>query len=130
MSSAIVSYTDRITKLLPTEFVGTYLAMTQVAQQSSLTWRQPLLIMCLVVCLFLIPIYLKQVKKIDSFRYRIVVTLSFLVWVYALGDVFEPGQWIRYNLYNPSIGAGLMILWGLVPLVMDIDPEKMVNNEN
>lgn len=127
--SAVMGYTDRITKLLPTEFVGAYLAVTQVVK-NDLDWSQPLLLVCLLVCLFSIPIYLKRIKKINDLRYRVVVTLSFLVWAYALGDVFEPGPVIRYDLYYPSVGAVLMIIWGLVPLVLDIDPERLSSNDN
>ena len=121
--SNIANYTDRITRILPTEFVGVYLAVTQVVKED-IDLRQPLLFVSLVVCLVLIPFFLFRIKKITSLRHHVVVLLSFLVWAYALGDAFQPGAWISYDLYRPSIGTVLLVVWGLVPLVLDAGSKK------
>ena len=120
MATTVANYADRITRILPTEFVGAYLAVTQIVKDE-LALRQPLLLICLVVCLILIPIFLIRVKGIIDRHHHFVVAMSFLVWAYALGDVFQPGPWIPYDMYHPSLGAALMVIWGLVPLVLDIE---------
>ena len=127
--STVANYTDRITRILPTEFIAAYLAVTQIAQDD-LALRQPLLIVCLLVCLLLIPMFLTRIKGITDRRHHFVVTMSFLVWAYALGDVFQPGLWIPYDLYHPRVGAALMVVWGLVPLVLDIDAGSGGGNDS
>ena len=122
-AGTISSYTDRITRILPTEFVAAYLAVTQVVKED-LAWRQPLLLSSLVVCLVLIPLFLVNIKGIKDHRHILVVAFSFVVWAYALGDAFQPGSWIRLDLYRPVVGAVLLIVWGLVPLVLGVEEEK------
>ena len=120
MAGTVANYADRITRILPTEFVGTYLAVTQIVKDD-LALRQPVLLFCLVVCLALIPQFLARVKSIADRRHHLVVAMSFLIWAYALGDVFQPGRLIPYDLYHPRLGAALLVIWGLVPLVLAID---------
>ena len=119
------NYTDRITRILPTEFVATYLTVTQIVRDD-LTLRQPLLLLCLVACLILIPIFLNRIKKNNDRRHHVIVMLSFLIWAYALGDAFEPGSLIPFDLYRTSLGAALLVVWGLVPLALDVDRETEV----
>ena len=119
----ISNYTERITKLLPTEFVAAYLAITQLVKEE-LTLRQPLLLVCLGVCFLLIPLFLIKVKGITDRLHIFVVVLSFVIWAYALGDAFQPGSWIAFDLYRPAVGAGLLIIWSLVPLALGVGGEK------
>ena len=121
------TYTDRIGRLLPTEFVGAYLTVTQTVRDS-LDLRQPVLLLCLVVCLIVIPVYLSRVKGINNRSHQIVVALSFLVWAYALGDAFQPGSWLSYNLYHPILGTAALVIWGLVPLGLNIGSENEVTH--
>ena len=123
VATTVSTYTDRITQILPTEFVGAYLALTQVVK-NDLQSRQPSLLICLAVSVILIPLFLHRIKGITDMRHSIVVVLSFLIWAYALGDAFQPGSLIPYDLYRPSIGAGLLIVWGLVPVVLNIGEEN------
>lgn len=118
------TYSDRITKILPAEFVGVYLTATQIVNAGDLESRQPSLLICLAFCLLLIPIYMSRIKGITDRRHQCVIALSFLVWAYALGDAFQPGAWIQRDLYNPVFGAVFLVVWGLVPLVLDIRPEE------
>ena len=118
-SSSSSSYTDRITRILPTEFVATYLTVTQLVK-GDLELRQPLLLICLAACLVLIPISLCR-KGIKAPRYHCIVILSFVVWAYALGDAFQPGSWISFDLYRPILGAGFLVIWALVPTVVGLE---------
>ena len=118
-------YTDRITSILPTEFVGVYLTVTQIVKED-LGMRQPLLLLALAACLALIPVFLKRIKGISERRHHVVVLLSFLVWAYALGDAFQPGAWIPYDLYFPSLGTVLLVVWGLVPFVLNMESTEEV----
>lgn len=121
-----INYTDRLDRLLPTEFVATYLGVTQLVTDN-LAWRQPLLLSSLVVCLILIPVMLYK-KGVNDIRHYFAVCFSFLAWAYALGDAFQPGAWIEYDLYVPVVGAVLMVLWALVATVLDIKPKDGANN--
>ena len=124
------TYPDRIGKLLPAEFVGAYLLVTQTVRES-LALRQPVLFLFLIVSFLAIPTYLRRVKGINKRSDRVVVTLSFLVWAYALGDAFQPGSWVTYNLYQPILGTAFLIIWGLVPLALNIDSlNETTNDEN
>ena len=124
------TYPDRIGKLLPAEFVGAYLLVTQTVRES-LDLRQPVLFLFLIVSFLAIPTYLRRVKGINKRSDRAVVTLSFLVWAYALGDAFQPGSWVSYNLYQPILGTAFLIIWGLVPLALNIDSlNETTNDEN
>ncbi|MDE0179475.1 MAG: hypothetical protein OXP36_12885 [Gammaproteobacteria bacterium] len=123
-ANAATTYSDRITKLLPAEFVGVYLTATQIVNAGDLGSRQPSLLICLALCLLLIPVYMSRIKGITDRSHQCVIALSFLVWAYALGDAFQPGAWIQRDLYNPVFGAVLLAVWGLVPLVLDIGPRR------
>ena len=123
MNSAISNYTDRITRILPTEFVAAYLAVTQIVKEE-LALRQPLLLLCLAVFIVMIPLFLVMIKGIKNPLHIAVVVLSFIVWAYALGDAFQPGSWIELDLYRPTVGVVLLIVWGLVPLVLGIALEE------
>ncbi len=81
----VSDYTDHIAKILPTEFVAVYLAVTQFANLGDHALRQPLLLVCLGVFFVLIPLFLIKVKGIKDYMHISIVVLSFLVWAYALG---------------------------------------------
>ena len=123
----VANYAARITRILPTEFVGAYLTVTQVVRHN-LDFRQPALLLSLFVCLFLIPTFLTRIKGINNRQHHRVVQISFLVWVYALGDLFQPGRLLPYDLYHPELGTVLLVLWGLVPLVLHIEPHAEVQD--
>ena len=106
--ATISNRTDRITKILPAEFVSAYLVVTQMVK-ANLALSQPLLLSCLVVFSVLIPLFLVKIKKIKDFLHIVLVDLSFMVWAYALGDAFQPGSWIRLDLHYPVAGAVLLV---------------------
>lgn len=120
------NYTDPLTRFLPTEFIATYLGVTQLVSDS-VDLRQPLLLLSILVCLVLIPIFLWR-KGINDIRHHLAVVLSFLLWVYALGDAFQPGPWIPLDLHVPRVAGVLMVLWGLVSTILDIGSEE--GNDN
>ena len=119
----ISEYTDRVARILPIEFVAVYLTVSQLVREENM-WRQKVLLVTLVICLILIPVYLIRVKKIKTPDHVVLVVLSYLVWTYSLGDAFKTGPWIRYELYDPVIGTAAMVVWGLVPLALNIGERK------
>jgi hypothetical protein len=116
----ISDYTDRVARILPIEFVAVYLTVSQLVLTENL-WRQKVLLVTLAICLLLIPVYLIRVKKIKTPGHVALVVLSFLVWTYSLGHAFKTGPWIPYELYNPVIGTAAMVVWGLVPMALNIE---------
>ena len=118
------NYQDRLLKLIPAEFIGLYVAVSQlVANEPSL--RQPVLICIVVGFVVLIPVYLYFVQGIRRAGQLLVTSASFLVWAYSLGDAFQPGPWIQSNLFVPVIGSIAIVLWtGLMPLFFAFDPAQ------
>lgn len=111
------SYTDRLVKLLPIEFVTAYVAITQASQSSDIL--QPILLCTTTFFIILIPIYLIFIQHINSIFQIIITTLSFVVWSYSLGDAFRFGPWITTNLYDETIASVLLILWtSIVPILL------------
>ena len=115
------NYQDRLLKLIPAEFIGLYVAVSQlVADEPSL--RQPVLVCVIVAFVILIPVYLYFVQGIRGAGQLLVTSASFLVWTYSLGDAFQPGPWIQSNLFLPAIGSIAIVLWtGLIPLFFSYD---------
>lgn len=122
----ISNYTDRMTQLLPGEFVAVYLSATQLVR-TELSLRQPILLCLIAVFLVLIPLFLFRLKGVRDRTRIIMVTASFLVWAYALGDAFQPGLWLQANLHNATVGAVLLLVWSLVlPLVSGVAGDRSV----
>jgi hypothetical protein len=110
------SYSDRLLKLVPAEFVTAYVAATQ-AVQSQTALRQPVLLTLVVVFALLIPIYLFKFQGVTSRMQIAMTTLSFLIWTYTLGDAFQTGPWMPTDLFIPEIASIMLVLWTvIVPL--------------
>ena len=121
--SATNSYTDKLLKLVPAEFVSLYLAAkTPIPDDSFLL--QPILLSTALVLAVLIPVYLHRVHKVTDKLQIAMTTTAFLVWTYTLGDAYEPGQWIPYDLYVPEIASvALLFSTGLPPLFLQAKGE-------
>lgn len=116
--SAISTASSRITAMLPADIVAAYVAITQ-AVSADLELRQPVLLCTLGMFAFGLPWYSRKFKGITTTRHLAGVTLSFVVWAYALGDAFQPGTWIAMDLHRPAIASVLLILWGVGAALFD-----------
>lgn len=116
------TYTDKLLKLVPAEFVSFYLAVSQVVPRDS-DLRQEVLISTTVLFLLLIPIYLTKVQGVTDRRQIALTMTTFFVWTYSLGDAYiNGGSWITYDIYRPEIGAAaLLVCTGLLPVLTQSD---------
>jgi len=104
------TYSDRLLKLIPVEFIATYLAISQIASVD-LALRQPILLFVIVLFAVLIPTYLYRVHSVTSRLQMAMTTISFLVWTYTLGDAFKRGPLLPVDVYHPIVASTALVLW-------------------
>lgn len=107
------NYFDRVAKYVPAEIVGAYVAGQGVivassgAGTSTRKWAFGVLAVVLAV---LTPLYLRQLAGVGTpwGMQAAVATVSFLIWVYALGLL--P---IEFGVYNALAGSLVLILFSV-----------------
>lgn len=110
-------YVDRLFKYIPAELVAGYIFVTGVLKQltnageiRTLQWS-----LFLVFCI-LTPLYLWRIQKVKKVLQHVISTLSFIVWVFALG-----GPFALYGWYNPVYGQILLPVFTLVVAVWEAE---------
>jgi hypothetical protein len=108
-------YWDRLKNLIPTEVSAIYIAGQGVIPQGEKVG----LVVWAVLCLgFTILFMSRQTKKIEGqpdvtcpidWTHVTISSISFVLWVYALGGPFSD-----YGLYIPWIGTLLILGWTFV----------------
>ncbi len=96
-------YKGKLLKLIPSEIVAAYLAIQGFVPEESAKWGLTILS---VVLLIITPLYLKFVQNVAKNAQVIVSTLSFVVWVYALG-----GPFAIWNIHEAWIASVILLLW-------------------
>ena len=119
-SGAVSNYTEAVTKLIPGEVVAAYLAGKAVLQAGTpppgTGWWFGWTVFCLVVVFGL-----RRWMTSDNaagvpaeWSAVIISTLSFLVWVYSYGDVFQ-----MLDLWSKVGSALVLIGWTIAsPLLL------------
>lgn len=108
------NYTDRLVRLLPAEFVSIYVATTAI-MAGDLALRQPVLLAMVGLFVVLIPFYLVKTQGVKSVWQIVVTEGAFLVWTYTLGDAYQAGRIITWDVHNPKIAAVLLLLVTGIP---------------
>lgn len=104
-------YKDRLLKLIPSEIVAAYVILAGIIPQDRAKWGT---LIVSVVLTILVPFYLRKIQNVQLSSQIIVITISFIVWLYSLGGPFEP-----WGFYESWIGSVILILWTLIiPLVV------------
>lgn len=126
-------FADRLFKLVPTEIVATYTALSGVVgldptpnapAPDKLT--KTLIQVTFLILLALTPIYLRKVGNVSSKRQLCLSSISFVVWVYTLG-----GPFIAWGIFHPKVAAVTLILWTLVmPLLVETAITSASPNDN
>jgi len=121
-------FSDRLVKLIPTEIIGAYTALATIlgfgpGEGTNDYSNQSLIMFVFFALLLLTPIY---AWKINGIRYKlqlVLITISFVIWVYTLG-----GPFVKWNMYYPNVSVVILILWSLIPplFVSQVVPEKSV----
>jgi len=112
--SGTSTYVDKLIKLIPTEWVGAYVAIKGILDSQQGVTHE-VYYGTILILLTLLPLYLRRVLAIESRSQILVTTASFLIWVFSLGgDYVGAISW-----YEPYQGSVLLILWTLaVPVVI------------
>lgn len=119
-SSAVPSkdtYFDRLFKYIPAELVAGYIFITGTVKQIT-DQTQAMLIHWIIFLIFctLTPLYLCRVQKVKKFQQLVISTLSFIVWVFALG-----GPFALYDWYNPVYGAILLPVFTIIVAIWEAE---------
>lgn len=109
------NYFDRLFKYIPAELVAAYIfvlgTVKQITDQGTATTLQWSLFILFVV---LTPLYLCRVQKVSKAKQLVISTLSFAVWVFALGGPFAALGW-----YNPVYGAVVLPVFTLLVAIVE-----------
>ncbi len=102
------TYTDKLVKLIPTEWVGGYVAIKGILDSEHGVTHGVYYATILILAV-LLPLYLRRTLALESWKQIFVTTVSFLIWVFSLGgDHVGAISW-----YEPYQGSVLLILWTL-----------------
>lgn len=96
---------QRLTKLIPAEVLAVYLAGKAYAEHWLGIWS--------VICLCLVVVIrawgTRDPKKPPQWIAVVVATLSFIVWVYAMGD-----HLLSLRLQDPGIASAAVLVWTVI----------------
>jgi hypothetical protein len=109
-------YLTRVLKHIPSEIVMAYVSIEGVLRTTYAhkpkTLENALWILGGIL-LFLTPIWLKRVMHVRKPTQLVLSTLSFPIWLFAIGGPFTTQPW-----YEPALGALALPLYTLViPLI-------------
>ncbi|HYW83150.1 MAG TPA: hypothetical protein VFB30_07840 [Spirochaetia bacterium] len=102
------SFLQVLLKLIPSEVIAVFIFIQGVMPHVLLPH---LVIALLLVCIT--PVYLYWAGGVRSRQQLVISTLSFVVWVYAMG--VGPLRFVRPPWYEPWHGAVALALWTLIP---------------
>lgn len=110
-------YGDRLIKYIPSEVVGVYITLNTLLKtagdqipKNDLKW------MVFGFLLFMTPIYLWRIQKVKKYQQLIIATISFLVWVFALG-----GPFVQIHWYSSFYGALLLPIYSFTLATVKAD---------
>lgn len=110
-------YVDRLTKLIPAEFVAAYLAIYNlILTQSEMSDGTKADVLAIVATILFcsLPFYLWLVLRVNSFPQIVASMISLIVWVLSLGVILSGSSW-----YLPIYSTIAIILWTtLSPLLV------------
>ena len=95
-------------KLIPSELIAVFIFVQGVLPRVFL----PHLLVALIL-VGITPLYLSRAARVTSRPQLVVSTLSFVVWIYAMG--IGPLRFVRPPFYEPWHGAVALAVWTLVP---------------
>jgi hypothetical protein len=107
------SYFEKLLLLIPADMVAGYLALDGILKQNLADITPIIYWAVFIAMLALTPLYIwfrpgeNALKQVCSLRYRAVSgTISFAVWVFALGGPFA----VTFLWYKPVYGSLLLIV--------------------
>ena len=108
-------YLGRLLKLIPSEIIAAYMVIQGFIPVESAKWG---LSIVSLVLLIITPFYLKYAQKVEKNTQVFVSTVSFVIWVYAIG-----GPFVLWNIHQTWIASVLLLLWTtFIPQFFKITP--------
>jgi hypothetical protein len=91
-------YQSRLLKYIPTEVVALYLTLDNILKSAAVDQQPDLTLLWIIFLLLVVftPIYLWRVTKVRKSVQLIISTVAFVIWVFALGGVFENLPWYKH----------------------------------
>lgn len=99
-------YLGRLLKLIPSEIVAAYMAIQGIIPKESAKWG---LTVISVILLIITPYYLKTKQKVGKKSQVLISTLSFIVWLYAIGGPFK-----YWNIQIDWVSSVIMVFWTML----------------
>lgn len=110
-------YFDRLFKYIPAELVAGYIFVLGTVKQLT-DPEEAKIVNWIIFAVFgvLTPLYLNRVQKVAKTGQLIISTISFVIWVFALGGPFALNDW-----YNPVYGSILLPVFTLLVAVWEAE---------
>lgn len=102
------SYQSRLLKLIPSEIVAAFLAISGFIPEGYQHAKILLTIVTLSL-LALIPLYLWYFQGVKGFSQIAFTSFSFLIWIYSIG-----GPFTYWGIHDAVIGSAMLIIWTLL----------------
>lgn len=99
-------YAKRLLKLIPSEIIAAYVTVAGLIPEGNSMWLWGIT----AVLFILITPYLRNFQGVTSPLHYAVSSISFVVWVFAIG-----GPFATMSGYQSWMGSIVLILWTLVP---------------
>jgi len=99
-------YNKKLLKLIPSEIIAAYITVAGLIPDRNNIWLWGITIVLLV----LVTPYLRSFQGVKKPLHYAVSSISFIVWVFAIGGPFAATGW-----YESWMGSVALILWTLVP---------------
>ncbi len=107
-------YAKILLKLIPSEIIAAYVTVAGLIPGGNTMWLWGIT----VVLLILVTPYLRKFQGVTSPLHYAVSSISFVVWVFAIGGPFVTMSW-----YQSWMGSIVLILWTLIPPLFFKIPE-------
>ncbi len=105
------SYSDKLVRLVPAEFVAAYLAIHNLLRTNQQLSDQEIfniLVVSSLIMLAIQPFYLYLAVSVTS-KWQIVISeISLVIWIISMGGILETYSW-----YLPLYSSVAIILWTL-----------------
>lgn len=93
------NYLSQVLKYIPTEIVMTYISIEGILL-SAYKGKEYILLYVAIAMTILTPLWLWRVSRVNSRTQLVLSTLSFIMWLFAMGGPFKYMKW-----YEPALGA-------------------------
>lgn len=117
---ASTPYVDKISKMIPAEFVGAYTAIHNIIESNSgLGASDPgyysnIHVIVGIILLLIMPFYMFKILNVKNIAQTTGTMIAFIIWAISIGGIFYETSW-----YYPYYSTIAIIIWTLIsPMVV------------